>query len=101
MSTTACDRLQLSLVVVRKSKVPRAIIVLQKLRMVYDYQPKAWMAGDIFSHCPVSMMRYLFFTLKYADGDDLVKNPNLKHCCYMIAQAWNSISASTLRTSWN
>ncbi|KRZ03268.1 hypothetical protein T11_4891 [Trichinella zimbabwensis] len=35
-----------------------------------------------------------------ADGDDLVsqlRSINLKDCCYMIAQAWDSMSGSTLR----
>ncbi|KRX26316.1 Calmodulin, partial [Trichinella nelsoni] len=41
-----CDRLQLLLV--GKSKRPRAKISVQKLPMVYDYQPKAWMTEDIF-----------------------------------------------------
>ncbi|KRY20747.1 hypothetical protein T12_15451 [Trichinella patagoniensis] len=39
-----------------------------------------------------------------ADRDDLasqLRNINLKDCCYMIVQARNSISGSTLRVSWN
>ncbi|KRZ02275.1 Jerky -like protein-like, partial [Trichinella zimbabwensis] len=42
--------------------------------------------------------------LSEADGGDLVsqlKSISLKDCCYMIAQAWDSISGHTLRVSWN
>ncbi|KRZ82376.1 hypothetical protein T08_15228 [Trichinella sp. T8] len=42
----ACDRLQLLLV--GKSKRSRPMIGVQKLPVVYDYQQKAWMTGDIF-----------------------------------------------------
>ncbi|KRX57422.1 Tigger transposable element-derived protein 4 [Trichinella sp. T9] len=42
----ACDRLQLLLV--GKSKRSRPMIGVQKLPVVYDYQQKAWMTGNIF-----------------------------------------------------
>ncbi|KRY52846.1 Tigger transposable element-derived protein 2 [Trichinella britovi] len=41
--------------------------------------------------------------LSEADGGDLVsqlKSISLKDCCYMIAQAWDSISGHTLGASW-
>ncbi|KRZ02734.1 Jerky -like protein-like [Trichinella zimbabwensis] len=162
-NATSSDRLQL--LFVKKSKRTQSIIAVQKLPVVYDYQPKAWMAGDLFSRCPAAMMRYLFLTLKYTSRrqkksgkmlliidnapchlsselidrengllkvvfplnilslvqpiyqtvinkyrkellrrtvlSNLVRNTNLKHCCYMIAQAGNSISGSTLRVSRN
>ncbi|KRY45122.1 hypothetical protein T03_12982 [Trichinella britovi] len=41
-----CDRLQLLLV--GKSKRSRPMIGVQKLPVVYDYQQKAWMTGNIF-----------------------------------------------------
>ncbi|KRX70529.1 Jerky -like protein-like [Trichinella sp. T6] len=46
---TGGDRLPLLLV--GKSKRPRSMIGVQKLPVVYDYQTKAWMTGDIFSRC--------------------------------------------------
>ncbi|XP_003381063.1 conserved hypothetical protein [Trichinella spiralis] len=30
-----------------------------------------------------------------------IKSINLKDCCYITAHAWDSISGSTLRASWN
>ncbi|KRZ52268.1 Jerky -like protein-like [Trichinella nativa] len=144
---TGGDRLPLLLV--GKSKRPRSMIGVQKLPVVYDYQTKAWMTGDIFSRCydqtfipyvkeyqqktkrsgkvlliidnapchPSSewldrenglFKRYRKqllrkIVLSEADGGDLVsqlKSISLKDCCYMIAQAWDSISGHTLGVSW-
>ncbi|KRX93375.1 hypothetical protein T4B_9308 [Trichinella pseudospiralis] len=68
------------------------MIGLQKLPVVYDYQPKAWMTGDVFpARYKKELLRRII--LSDADKDDLVsllRNVNLKDCCYMIVQATQS-----------
>ncbi|KRZ17583.1 hypothetical protein T11_9168 [Trichinella zimbabwensis] len=118
MSTTrkrGSDRLQLLLV--GESKRPRAMIGVQKLPV--EFQQKTKKSGKMLliidnALCHLSselldrengLFKVVFATYyivacsangsNYADGDDLVsqlRNVNLKDCCYMIAQAWNSIS---------
>ncbi|KRX18784.1 Jerky -like protein-like [Trichinella nelsoni] len=97
-----------------------------KVPVIYDYQTKAWMTEDIFLHwCDEIFIphvkeyqktkrsaKVLFlppntYIVAYSasgsnqpDGGDLasqLKSINLKDCCYMIAQVWESISGNTLR----
>ncbi|KRZ80603.1 hypothetical protein T10_12453 [Trichinella papuae] len=118
------DHLQLLLV--GESKRPRAMIGVQKLPV--EFQQKTKKSGKMlliidnalchlsselldrenglfkFKKSGIKRNSCEELSFQDADGDDLVsqlRNVNLKDCCYMIAQAWNSISGSTLRILWN
>ncbi|KRZ04406.1 hypothetical protein T11_11621 [Trichinella zimbabwensis] len=70
----SCDRLQLLLV--GKSKCPPAMIAVQKLPVVYDYQPNAWpMYHTIIQSLKKRYRNELLrrMILSDADGDDLDK----------------------------
>ncbi|XP_053954505.1 jerky protein homolog-like [Anastrepha ludens] len=127
---------RLPLLLIGKSKNPRAFKNVKKLPVVYKNQNKAWMTSALFTewfddvfipdvkkyqkkinkkgnvlllldNAPTHpseslLLRKLLLADENEEGTLIYhKNINIKDCCYMVADAWTSVKAITLKRAWN